>query len=347
MHRTLLNKILFPALLACCVAVTAWAEEDVDDVKAVPVTVKALKDVEVHVIRDAPATVVSLNDTRISAEIAGRLEDLAVRVGDKVAKGDVLATLDCRDYEIQLKKAKAALQAAQAKNRFDKQRLKKARKLSSKKSIAAEELDRRISNASISNAEVDRLKAELNAAKRSEGKCVLHAPFNAVVIQRLASIGDFLSQGTPVLRLLDQESIEISAKVQEQDLDTLRKSKQFEFVSRRKHYAVSLRAILPLIESKGRSYEVRFSFLGDRSSPGATGRVEWSLGKGWMPSELLVRRDSGMGLFVLRDGHASFVPIEDAKEGQAAKVDMPPETQIIVDGRFAVSDKDPVQVAQP
>lgn len=331
-------------LLACFLCLMVVNAAMAGERQPTPVSVERLKGIEIAVSRDAPATVVSLNDTRISAEIAGRLQDLSVLVGNKVKKGDVLATLDCSDYRIQRKISEAALLAAQAQYRFDRKRLEKARKLSKKKNISAEELDRRVSNASVSNAEVQRLQAELKKAERSVEKCVLYAPFNAVVVQRLASIGDFLQQGSPVLRLLDEESIELSAKVQEQDIETMQSANRFEFAVRENRYPVELRAILPLIESRGQSYEVRFSFTGAKASPGATGRIEWNLGQGWVPSEYFVRRKAGMGLFVLREGQAVFVPVEQAKEGLASRVDLPGATVIIVDGRYTVADGEPVRV---
>lgn len=318
-----------------------------EEVALIPVTVKKFVEVAIYPVRDAPAAVVSLNDTRVSSEINGLLQDISVRVGDRVEKDDVIAIVDCGDHDIALTQAKAALKAGEAKYKFDKAQLDKARKLSKKKNISGEELDRRASNASISAAEVDRLTAALKAAKRSVDKCAVHAPFNAVVIERIASLGDYLVRGTPILRLLDQEDIEILARVQEQDLESLRQAGEILFVGYRRDYSLRLRTIIPLVESRLRSYEVRLAFTGEYAPPGSAGRLEWRSPSPHVPSELLVARNGSLGVFVENAGYAKFKPIENAQEGRPAPTSLPGKSNIIIDGRFGLTDGAGIEIAQP
>jgi RND family efflux transporter MFP subunit len=181
---------------------------------AVPVTTKKLEEVVFYPTRDAPATAVSLNDTRVSAELSGVLSSIEVRLGDGVEKGQVLAKIVCKDYLLSVEQAKAALKAALAQSAFDRSQLEKARKLSKQKSISGDELDRRIANASRSEADSELQKAILKSSAHSVDKCSLRAPFDAVVVEKIANVGDYLVPGSPVVRLLDNEEIEISARVQ-------------------------------------------------------------------------------------------------------------------------------------
>ncbi len=328
------------AMLCCTHAMSEEASQ-------IPVTVKKFSELAIYPVRDAPAAVVSLNDTRVSSEINGLLQDISVRVGDRVEKGDVIATIDCQDHDITLTQAKAALEAGRAKFVFDRAQLEKARKLSKKKNISGEELDRRASNASVSRAEVDRLTAALKAAKRSVDKCAVHAPFKAVIIQRIASLGDYLVRGTPILRLLDQEDIEISARVQEQDLESLRQAEEVLFVDYRRTYSLRLRTIIPLVESRLRSYEVRLTFAADEAPPGSAGRLEWQSPEPHLPSDLLVTRNGTLGVFFENAGYAQFTLIENAQEGRPAPVSLPGETAVIVDGRFGLTDGSAVEIVEP
>ncbi|MCB1760731.1 MAG: efflux RND transporter periplasmic adaptor subunit [Gammaproteobacteria bacterium] len=311
-----------------------------------PVTVKPLSELIFYPTRDAPATAVSLNDSRLSAQTNGPIDRIAVRVGDTLSKGDVLVALDCRDNQIRVEQAKHAYDAGQARNRFDRSQLATARALSKKKSISSEEVDRRISNASASSAEALKLKAELNAAQRLVEKCEIRAPFDAVVIERLASLGDYVVQGTPVMRVLDLESIEVSAKIQEQDLDSLRQAQEVEFVGGSRSFPVRLRTILPLVQSRIRSFEVRLAFTAEKATPGTAGRVRWHFSQPHIPTEMLLRRE-GLGIFVERDGVAEFVALSGAREGQPAEVSLAGAERIIVDGRFGLKHGDPVRVIGP
>ncbi|HJS36713.1 MAG TPA: biotin/lipoyl-binding protein, partial [Burkholderiales bacterium] len=92
-----------PILLASLMLVLpARAEEPA------AVLVQPLAEAAVYPERDASAQVVSLNESRIAAEIAGRIEALPVEVGQRLARGAVVARLDCRDHQLAHERARAA-----------------------------------------------------------------------------------------------------------------------------------------------------------------------------------------------------------------------------------------------
>ena len=317
--------------------------------EAIPVTIKKLDEVLFYPVRDAPATTLSLNDTRVSTELKGILKGINVRVGDNVKQGDVVASMDCEDYKVAVTQATAALTAQRATLKFDRSRLKKVTQLSKKKNISTEEVERRTSNAAISAADVEGLKASLRATERAVEKCAIRAPFDAVVISKMANLGDYLIAGSPVLRLLDRDNVEVSAKVQEQDLELLKQAGSVAFIANEKRYPLRLRAILPLMESRIRSYEVRLEFAEqDKAYPGSAGRTEWATPAPFVPSELLVRR-KGLGVFLAVDGRATFVAIASATPGQPAALtkNLPKTSAIIINGRFKVNDGDAVRVIEP
>lgn len=90
---------------------TVYADEGDDIVR---VTLKSLGDVAKPMVQSVPATVVSLNDVTLSTEITATVTAVNANVGDRVAQGDVLAALDCRDYQASLQQAKAGLAGTQA-----------------------------------------------------------------------------------------------------------------------------------------------------------------------------------------------------------------------------------------
>ncbi|OUS12968.1 hypothetical protein A9Q89_04500 [Gammaproteobacteria bacterium 53_120_T64] len=332
--------------IALFILMSQWVAQVAAD--ATPVTTKKLADVLFYPVRDAPATTLSLNDTRVSTELKGILKGINVRVGDSVKQGDIVASMECEDYQIAVTQAKAALTAERATLKFNRSRLKKVTQLSKKKNISAEEVERRTSKAAISVADVAGLKASLKATERAVAKCSIRAPFDAVAISKLANLGDYLIPGSPVLRLLDRDNVEISAKVQEQDLEQLEQAKNIAFIVHTKRYPLKLRATLPLMESRIRSYEVRLEFTGKKAYPGSAGRTEWNTPSAYVPAELLVRR-KGLGVFVEHAGFAKFVPISGAREGQPAVLasNMAMDSRVIINGRFEINDGDSVRVIKP
>jgi HlyD family secretion protein len=61
---------------------------------------------------------VEATEVQVSAEVGGRLLELRVAEGDRVAAGDVIARLDTRDTELALQRVKAERQAADAQLRL-------------------------------------------------------------------------------------------------------------------------------------------------------------------------------------------------------------------------------------
>jgi len=310
----------------------------------VGVTTAELGTLLVYPSRDAPADTVSMNDTRLDAEITGVLEEIPVQVGDRVAKGQTVARLDCGHHQIAVKSAVAALEVGQSRHEFNELQLTNARKLSTNRNISQEEFDKRAADARMSKADVDRLEAAIESARLTVRKCEIPAPFNAVVIERIAGVGVYAVPGTPIVRLLDDENIEISAKVQEQDLDGLIEAAQLSFNSRGTSYQARLRTVLPLMDSRLKTYEVRLTFLEEKSSPGTTGRLRWVSRHGHIPADLIVRRGDVLGTFVLEGERVRFVAIEHARPGHPAPIDLPRETAVVIDGRFVIQDGDTVRV---
>lgn len=331
-------------LLCTGVSLSALAAESEPEPLPVLITTIELSSILIHPTRDAPATAVTLNRPQVSAEINGVIAEIEVDVGDRVSQGDVLVRLDCEPHQIEVTRAKAALEASRSTHDFGQLQLENAQRLSQKRNISQEELDKRAAEARTLKAELDRLQATLESALYVERKCVIAAPLDAVVIERIASVGDYAVPGTPILRLLDDKHIEISAKVQEQDLESLQRAREVVFVAHDANHPLRLRTLLPVMETRLRTYEVRLSLAGDAPvAVGSTGRLRWVATQGQIPANLILKRGLQFGVFVLEGDQARFVPLPEARPGHPAPTDLPATTLVIRDGRYQLEDGSPVR----
>jgi hypothetical protein len=188
------------------------------------------------------------------------------------------------------------------------------------------------------------LKATLDKAKTAVERCEVTAPFDAVVTKRLASVGDYMQKGQPLVRLLDINNIEVSANIQEKDLQSLRASEDFELVTRNGRYPLELRTVLPQMDSRLRSFEARFSFLDNTAVSGSAGRLTWRSSTPHIPADLVVNRD-GLGIFIMGDnGKVRFVGLHNAVAGVPVVTDLDPTTRIVIEGRFNLNDEDIVAI---
>lgn len=155
----------------------------------------------------------------VSAEIAGQLEEVAVRVGDRVRGDQVLAVLDTRNLEHQLAMDKAGLRTARAEHRRaeleverafqEEERRESLKDLLSKEEIAAARFERQQAEAlfDAASAEIVRVEAQIDQLEETLARSRIRAPFDAVVAQRYLDVGAIVAQGTPVVRLISSEGL--------------------------------------------------------------------------------------------------------------------------------------------
>lgn len=334
----MLRYLLFLLSLSL-VATHALAEERAYVVSARPVT-----ELGFYPVNSAPATVTSLNDSQISSEITGLINDFPVRVGELVKAGEVVAKIGCEDHEFARDQARAAHEEAVARNGLAASQRRRVERLAKSKSISEEELNQRRSEEASTTAQVAQRQAELAMVEKDVEKCLIRAPFEGVIVERYASIGELVVPSSKILRLLDTRNVEVSAQVQMQDAASLNQAASVVFEARDREYDLNVRASLPLLDARLGSYEFRLAFVDDVPFPGTSGRLKWRAREFHVPAELLVRRDAELGLFVEEEGRARFVAIPDAREGHPVRAELPGTTRVIVDGRYGLTGGEPLDV---
>ncbi len=75
------------------------------------------------------ARLVRADVTTLSTPLSGRIDTIRVKVGDRVKKGQLLATLDARPWRAELKRARAALQGLKSRAEEARRALDRAREL--------------------------------------------------------------------------------------------------------------------------------------------------------------------------------------------------------------------------
>jgi len=308
------------------------------------VTTATLGELAVPATRDAPAEVVSLNRAMLSAELNARIVAVRAEVGDRVEAGAVLVELDCRDYVARADQATATLAALAAQINFAEYRLERARTLSERNAVAEEALRERESTLARLVAERDGQQAALASTRLQIERCTVRAPFAAVVVKRSAQLGALASPGTPLIELLDVDSVEVRARVRRSLLSGVDGTAGLIFSDGRDEYPLIQRAILPDVDPRGDSVEVRLRFTGNRARPGTPGRLVWRSAGLALAPYLVEQREGIPGIFTVVDGHARFVPLPAAQEGRPVAVNLPPETPLVVDGRVGLLDGDPVRI---
>lgn len=308
-------------------------------------THKTFAEVAVYPARDAPAAAQSLNEAKVAAEVAGNIAAIPVEVGQIVPAGTVLVRLDAYDYELAAARAKAQLDAAQARLKLAESQLKRYRELREQSFISTEALAQRETEVQVQRAEVALSRTQLDSARRSLAKATIRSPYRAIVKQRTAAVGELANAGTQLLTLVDLSRLEVAAQVQVKDIDSLRAAKEVKLEALGRSYPLTLERVSPAINRDMRNVEVRLAFAAEAAPPGADGRIVWRDTRPHLPPELLSRRDGQLGVFVLNSDQPRFVPLPQAQEGRPVAADLPRDTRIVIEGRHSLRGSEAVPAA--
>ncbi len=300
-----------------------------------------------HPLREAPASVLGKNETRLAAEVAARIEAIAVDVGDEVAAGQLLLRLDARDAALALERAEAALAQADARLAQARAQQQRAEALRARNFVSAEALTLRETELAAAVADRRAAAANVATARRAVEKCTLRAPFRAVVRARSAQVGELTAPGTPLLTLADLGDLQLVAQVQARDAEGLARAATVEFLAGEARHVLRPLRISPAISREARTVEARYAFVERPPAPGSEGRLAWREPRPHLAAELVVRRGSDYGVFLIEDGVARFRPLPAAQEGRPVAVELPDDALIAVQGRHALQDGMRVRLAAP
>ena len=328
--------------LAAALVLPAYAQVDASAPAAPAVVIKPLSKIAIYPEREASAQAVSLNESRIAAEISGRIEAIPVRVGERVAVGAVLARIECRDHELAHERANATLRAVRARLSLAQQQLVRARELGARGFFSKEAVASRETEVQVLRAEGEQAGTLLDTALRAVDKCSVRSPFAAIVRERLGQVGELAIPGSPLVALSDAGRVEVSAQVQLKDAESLRAARDVRFVGDGGSTAVALLRVSPAIAPQARTVEARLRFKSAPAAAGASGSVIWRESGPYIPAEFVVRREDRLGVFVEERGVARFHPLDAAQEGRPAPVDLPLGARIVVAGQLALRDGQPL-----
>lgn len=143
-------------------------------------------------------SVQAVRQSTLAAQVAGNVTVLAVKAGDRVKSGQVIARIDDRDAQAGLLRAQASVAEAQAQWRNAELNTKRNRELHAQGFISQAALDVADTQAQAAQANLKQAQAALAQAALAHGFTTVTAPFDAVVLATLVDAGDLATPGRAV-----------------------------------------------------------------------------------------------------------------------------------------------------
>lgn len=220
-HQLLL-PVALSSLLVSCGKPERTASKGPDSVapRSVRVARAELRPLE----RTVPVvgTLAANEEAIVAAQVAGQIEKALVDLGDRVTAGQEMVLIDTTAYEARVRESAANLARATAAAANAERQLKRVQELQRDNIASNSDLDAAVSEAGKTQADVKALEAADAIARLNLERSRVRAPFDGAVAQRVAGVGDYLSVGTPIARLVKTDPLRLRLDVPERESGAIR-----------------------------------------------------------------------------------------------------------------------------
>lgn len=205
-----------------------------------------------------PASVSSRHDARIASLVSGRVAQV-VELGEQVEKGQVLAQLEDRSLTLQAAEQEAAMRAAEARLAMAESQLERLTALGVNRGVAPSQLDQVRGERDIAKQELRRARALRDQVAHRVAESRIRAPFSGTVAEQLVQVGEFVGEGTPVVRLVDLEGLDVTAQAPVQMAGRLQPGQSVRLRVAGQLHSGKVRAVVPVGDQRSRQMEVRIT----------------------------------------------------------------------------------------
>ena len=206
-----LSLLVVSILLIACKDDVAENKNDEAPVRGLKTVL--IKDSERTTIRRFPSVLQPASVSALSFEVAGKLKEVTLKVGQRVKQGQTIAEIDPTSLQLQLDNAKAAVDLARATSQNAADNLARQEKLLSTGSVTTVSVDTARTEAQTTAAQL--VQAEKNQASAAEDltKAVLVAPFDGIINTLDVDSFATIASGAPIATIYAANSFEVSFSV--------------------------------------------------------------------------------------------------------------------------------------
>jgi RND family efflux transporter MFP subunit len=315
-----------------------------------PVSVERAQAASFRPLRSYVGTTAPWNSAKVGPQyVSAYVGAVLVRPGALVQRGQVLATLDCRNASAASKEIAARAKALEERQAAVEHETQRTKELSAGGFASENEVEQLSARSASEKAEVESLRASLISRSLEVDDCILRAPFVGEVTERYVDPGAYLRPGNPVAAVIDRSTLRISADAPESDFNVVRPGTpveiEVEAVGMRLQTTVSRRA--PAADDVTRTvhFEIDIPNVDRKLPANATARVHIHVGEPHpatvVPLRAAVVRGDKATLFTVESGRAKrvTVPVLGEEDGRLyVDPKLSAQTLVVVEGRALLED---------
>lgn len=247
-------------------------------------------------------------ETKISADIQGKINGVLVDVGSHVSKGQTLIQLDNSLLKLQLQTVEVQIEGLEDD-------VKRYTILTEADAVQGVQLEK--ARLGLKSAKVQRATLLEQISKTS-----IKAPFNGIVTAKLNEEGGFAAPGVPLLQITDISTLRFTVNVPENDLVKFQNYQTYK-INADVYPDISLSGKVSMIGSKanmGNSFPIQFQVANTKNlsiKSGMFGKVNLSESEQeqgiLIPTSAIMEENGIAKVYVIKNGKAVLKTITTSK----------------------------------
>lgn len=181
--------------------ITSCSSDNGEDTNGYEKLVKTATVEEISSVKQKqfPGIIEEAEEVNLAFRVAGPIQKIHVKEGDYVKKGQLVAEMDTRDYEVQ--KNAIETQVNQLQSEYE-----RIAELYSRKSVAENDYEKMKAGKEMAETQLKNAIDQLNDTK-------LYAPFSGYITSVMFEDGELVNHGTPIATLVDVSLLKVEINV--------------------------------------------------------------------------------------------------------------------------------------
>ncbi|MDG4552750.1 MAG: efflux RND transporter periplasmic adaptor subunit [Candidatus Competibacter sp.] len=284
----------------------------------------------------------AVNQSTVSAQTAGQVEDIMVDVNDFVPRGTPIIRIRNIEQRAGLEQAQANLREAQARHIEAQAEYNRIKGIYERQLVSKAQMDSATAGLNAAKARLDAAEAGVAQAKESLGYTTINAPYSGIVLERHVQRGEAVQPGKPLMTGFSLDELRVVADIPQRLIVPVRKHGQARVLpplDGKNSIAAEKLTFFPYADPRSNVFKVRV-YLPPKTEglyPGMFVKTAFRIGEErrlTVPQQALAQRGEVSGVYVVKDGRVSLRQVRPGRvEGEVVEIlaGLEPGEQVALD----------------